>query len=153
MTQLTDHFSFEELTDTPHTSLLSANRQDAAQHMAAISALASLLELVRAKFGPVSVHVAYRNAALNAAVKGSPTSQHLKGEAADFHCPQATLLDVYRWIVTDSGLHYGQAILERRGPGDWQWIHLSLGEPWRPREACRQALYSTDGASYHPWQG
>ena len=150
---LSPHFQLGEMASTSHVDLAAANLADAHAYIPALTALcAVILEPVRAQFGPVSVHVAYRNAALNAAVGGAATSQHLIGEAADFHCPQAPLLDVYKWIIA-SPIPFGQAIQERRGPGEWQWIHLSLGEPWRPRSASRQALWSADGVTYHPWQG
>jgi hypothetical protein len=59
---------------------------------------------------------------------------------------------VFRWIVSESGLRYGQVILEGHTPGEPTWIHLSLGEPWRVGSACRQAL-TFDGARYSAWRG
>jgi hypothetical protein len=98
------------------------------------------LEAVRARFGrPVIVSSGFRSLALNVAVGGSRLSQHLRGEAADFIVRDTPLPDVWAWVRDESGLAYGQVLLEGRAgrPG---WIHLSLGEPWRPREQSRQAL-------------
>ena len=145
---LSPHFTLSELTRT--SSGISNVPTDA--EVKALEALATtLLEPVRARFGPVSIHSGYRGPAVNAAIGGSKTSQHMKGEAADFHCPGARLEDVMRWIVHDSGLHYGQVILEgRHGPPTW--IHLSLGQPYRVGSKCQQALTTRDGVNYTPYK-
>jgi zinc D-Ala-D-Ala carboxypeptidase len=149
---LSPHFTFDELTRTGQTALQDSNRKEASQYLQALTDLCSqLLEPVRARFGPVSIHSAFRGPSVNAAIGGSKTSQHMKGEAADFHCPGATLDQVMRWIVHDSGLKYGQVILE--GPnGRPTWIHISLGEPYRVGSSCRQALVF-DGKSYTAYKG
>ena len=145
---LSPHFTLAELTRT--SSGISNVPTDA--EVKALEALAlTLLEPVRAKFGPVSIHSGYRGPAVNAAIGGSKTSQHMKGEAADFHCPAAKLEDIMRWIVTESGLAYGQVILEGHTAGEPTWIHLSLGAPWRIGSQCQQAL-TFDGKSYHPYK-
>ena len=75
---------------------------------------------------------------LNAVVGGSPRSQQMLGEAADLHVAGFALPGVFSWIERESGLAYGQVILE---PHDFpMWIHVSLGEPWRPFEDSRQAF-------------
>lgn len=150
--QLSPHFTLNELTRTSRTEYQQANDFEARSYLQELTALAQMLEVVRAQFGPVSVHSAFRGLTVNAAVGGSKSSQHLRGEAADFHCAGAKLEDVMRWIVHDSGLRYGQVILEGRN-GPPTWIHLSLGEPYRVGSSCRQALVSTDGKSYAPWKG
>jgi hypothetical protein len=145
---LSPHFTLAELTRT--SSGISNVPTDA--EVKALEALAlTLLEPVRAKFGPVSIHSGYRNPAVNAAIGGSKSSQHMKGEAADFHCTGATLETVMRWIVVESGLSYGQVILEGHTKGKPTWIHLSLGAPYRLGSSCMQAL-TFDGKSYSPYK-
>jgi len=145
---LSPHFTLSELTRT--SSGISNVPTDS--EVKALEALATtLLEPVRAKFGPVSIHSGYRGPAVNAAIGGSKTSQHMRGEAADFHCPAAKLEDIMRWIVTESGLAYGQVILEGHTAGEPTWIHLSLGAPWRVGSQCQQAL-TFDGKGYHPYK-
>ena len=146
---LSPHFTLAEITRTS-TGLPNV---PTAEHLVALTALCStLLEPVRARFGPVAIHSGYRSAAVNAKIGGSPTSQHMRGEAADLHVPGHSLLEVFRWIVTESQLPYGQVILEGHTPAEPSWIHLSLGEPWRVGSSCRQAL-TFDGARYSAWRG
>lgn len=151
MSQLSPHFTFAEMVATSQRGLAARNAAEAVPYTATLRALCeTLLEPVRARFGPVSIHSGFRGPSLNAAIGGSKTSQHMRGEAADFHCPRAALDDVFRWIVVDSGLAFGQAILEAHRPGPPTWIHLSLGAPWRDAGKCGQAL-RYDGTRYTPW--
>lgn len=145
---LSAHFTLVELT---RTSSRVANVPNAAETKALVALCSSLLEPVRSKFGPVSIHSGFRSKAVNEAIGGSKTSQHMRGEAADFHCAAAKLEDVMRWIVTESGLKYGQVILEGHTAGEPTWIHLSLGAPWRVGSQCMQAL-TFDGKGYHPYK-
>jgi uncharacterized protein YcbK (DUF882 family) len=144
---LSPHFSFEELTRTSHASLQDANRREAMAYIERLKVLAEMLEVVRARFGPVTVTSGFRGPSLNAMVKGSsPTSQHCRGEAADIVCPATAVPDLHKWIVTESGIAFGQCILEM--PPHRAWVHLSLGAPWRAPAKCGQSLFTDDGKSY-----
>jgi len=88
-----------------------------------------VLEPVRQRFGkPVVISSGYRSPALNRAVGGSATSQHVKGEAADFEIPGLSNVEVARWM--ERKLNYDQLILEFYTPGQPNsgWVHVS----WRP---------------------
>jgi hypothetical protein len=150
--QLSPHFTFDELTRTGQTALQAQNRKEGQAYTAELTALANMLEVIRAKFGPFAPTCAFRGPTTNAKVGGAKTSQHLTGEAADFSIDGHDLEDVFRWIVKESGLSFGQAIIEgRKGP--FTWIHLSLGEPFREKSKCGQVLQTRDGKDYDPWAG
>ena len=91
--------------------------------------LAAGLEAVRALLGaPLEISSGYRCAALNEAVGGSGTSQHLQGLAADFACPGfGTPLEVAD-AIRRSGLEFDQCILEYG-----RWVHLSFSDAPRRR--------------------
>lgn len=154
MSDVSKHFSWAELTRTGSTELQAINREEAEQYRAALTALATtILEPIRAKFGPLKVNSAFRGASVNAKVGGSKTSQHLKGEAADIVAPSVTVEELHRWIVTESGLPYGQCILEKTAPArPYSWVHVSLGEPWRKDTLCRQALVYDGAGHYTTWE-
>ena len=69
--------------------------------------------------------------------------------AAEFYCLNARLSTGWSWIWKDSGLAFGQLILEGSVPGaeNASWIHISVGEPYRKPEKCRQVLVY-DGSKY-----
>ena len=50
------------------------------------------------------------------------------------------LRDVWEWIWKESGIEFGQLILEGWRDGEPSWIHLSLGEPYRPAHKCGQVM-------------
>lgn len=144
---LTPNFSFEELTRTGQAALQDANRREARDYIDKLRQVAEMLEVIRAKFGAVRVNSGFRGPALNQAVGGSSSSQHSKGEAADIVCPSTTVDELHRWIVVESGLKFGQCILEK--PAGSAWVHISLGAPYRDPKKCGESLYF-DGKTYTP---
>lgn len=83
-------------------------------------------EPVRKHFGkPVVITSGFRSAALNAVIGGANSSQHSKGEAADFHIPGVPNVDIFRYIMGD--LAFDQLIAEKLSEtnGDAGWIHTS----------------------------
>lgn len=145
---ISPNFSLRELTRTQHREHQIENRVVPAHLLAAAHALAwGLLEPIRAHFGqPVIVHSGYRYPALNRAVGGSEHSQHMRFEAADFEISGVSLEAVWSWIWKESLLHFGQVILEDGDGGGADWVHVSLGVPFRERERCGQALTFVKGS-------
>lgn len=147
---LSPHFTFDELTRTGQSSLQAKNREEAKAFTGSLVQLANMLEAIRAHFGrPLKVNSAFRGQAVNAATPGaSKTSQHMLGEAADIEIPGVDDADLHRWIVTQSGLKYGQCILER--PPGRSWVHVSICGTRDPKR-CGEAL-TFDGHKYAPWK-
>jgi zinc D-Ala-D-Ala carboxypeptidase len=145
--KITANFTWGEMTRTGQSSLQEINRREAEAVKPAIVATAHMLQAVRERWGPLRVNSAFRGPAVNFAVGGSKSSQHMSGEAVDFTPLQATIEQVFDWIRLESKLPYGQVIDERPSATS-RWIHLSLGEPWR-KGNNRQALFF-DGKSYTP---
>lgn len=135
------NFTLHELTRTEHREYVKENRKleqwqaDKLAHLA----LAFLLP-IRTYFGkPMHILSGYRCKPLNLAVGSSLVSQHTLCEAADFEIEGRTsgsgLFEVFEWIVKESELQFGQCIFELG-----EWIHISVGEPYRLRTRSRQAL-------------
>ncbi len=137
---------------SPHFTLAEL-RGDRAPEWAksALRSLAvDLLEPIRLRWGPVVVSSGYRAPAANASANGAPTSQHMRGEAADIRTPEADLVAVWEWVAWRSGLPFGQAIYEVHppsNPGGAPLLHVSLGAPWREASRCGQVL-RYDGEAY-----
>lgn len=99
-----------------------------------------LLQPIRDRFGAIKIDSGFRTPEVNAAVGSkTPYSQHIKGEAADIIPQEALLTTVFDWIVTESGLMFGQCIIEKG-----EWIHISLPREGKPNQ---QALVF-DGEEY-----
>jgi len=148
---LSPHFTFEELTRTGQTSLQDKNRQEAQAFIPSLTELAALLEVIRTHFGkPLKINSGFRGLSVNTGTPGSSkTSQHMKGEAADIEMPGVDDAELHRWIVKDSGLKFGQCILER--PPGKSWVHVSICGTRDPKR-CNEAL-TFDGTSYKPYKG
>lgn len=130
--KLSPHFSFFEMTRTMNRDLLDKNREVPEELLMNGYALAAcLLEPIRVHYDkPLIIHSGYRSPALNEAIGGSKSSQHMLFQAADFHVSGVDLEDVFNWIWKQSNLHWGQLILEGWSVGKPTWIHLSLGKPY-----------------------
>ena len=132
MTQLSPHFTLEELTITEHREF---DNEPNELERANLVRLASFLEQVKELLGgkPVMVNSAFRSAQVNQAVGSAPTSQHRVGCAADLRVPGMTPNEVVQAIIS-SDLPYDQCIREFD-----RWTHLSITnhEGEKPR---RQAL-------------
>jgi hypothetical protein len=69
----------------------------------------------------------YRCPALNKAVGGSATSQHVKGEAIDIQCIPGTGVTnamIYNYILKN--LEFDQLIWEFGNDKEPAWVHVSL---------------------------
>lgn len=128
MDRLTPHFTLEEMTRTDIKAFVEENKEiTGAVRENLLSLCRDILEPIRHKLGPVIVHSGYRCPALNAYIGGSKTSDHMDGNAADFHCllvgadPDGLKMTI-REIIS-LGLPFGQLILEP------SWVHISRITP------------------------
>lgn len=148
---LTEHFGLYELTKTNLEPFQKKNRELTVYQIDTLTILARLLEHVRYVIGePLIVLSGYRCPTLNRAIGSNSASQHLKCEAADFTINQ-DLGEAFRILwkdIKEKGTNVGQLIHEtaKRPYGETSWIHISLGEPYRSADRCKQIARMQDGA-------
>ena len=139
--RLTEHFSLSELTVTG-TGLSNEPPREVVARLAGLAR--QVLEPLRAHTGPLRVTSGYRSPAVNAAVGGSATSDHLSGQAADV-VPLA-VTQAYAWAelvdLIARGLPVDQAILYP----DRGHIHVSY------RDDPRRQILEHTGRGYAPWR-
>lgn len=89
----------------------------------------NVLQPIRDAYGkPIIVDSGYRCPRLNDLVKGSKTSQHLTGEAADIRSisdsikDNKELFDVIKTLIKEKKIEVGQLINEY----NYNWVHVSL---------------------------
>jgi hypothetical protein len=132
MTQLTEHFSLEELTHTDHREFTNEPNDIEKNNLKRV---AELLEQVKELLGgkPIMVNSAFRSKQVNDAVGSKDSSQHRVGCAADIRVPSMTPDEVVKAVIA-SGIPFDQIIREFD-----RWTHISV-----PNEAGgkprRQAL-------------
>lgn len=154
---LSPHFTYYEMTSTSNDELREKNRIEGKRFLTPLIEVCSLLEEIRtALYKPLYIHSGFRCPELNGAIAGSSNrSQHMKGEAVDFTALGESSKDQVNKLFDDvldylvkAKVSFGQIINESadRGYGDRaNWIHLSLGVPYRPKESCKQVLRMENG--------
>jgi hypothetical protein len=121
VTQLSEHFSLEEMTSSEVAIRKGIDNTPSAEVVANLTELAMALEKVRSLLGvPMHINSAYRSPKANAAVGGSSTSAHMTGQAADFVAPQCgTPQDIAQKIAA-SDIAFDQLIYEGT------WLHFGI---------------------------
>jgi zinc D-Ala-D-Ala carboxypeptidase len=129
---LSEHFTFEELTHTDHRDFDNTpteaekcvidGRVVEVNAVANLTRLAAFLEEVKTLLGgkPIMVNSAFRSHTVNVAVGSQETSDHRRGCAADIRVPSMTPDEVTRAII-GSDLGFQQVIREFD-----RWTHVSI---------------------------
>lgn len=127
-TKLTQHFTLNELIRSSRASELGIDNTPSEYVLNNLIQICThVLEPVRANFGrPVIVNSGYRCLALNSAINGSRTSQHMTGQAVDFEIDGVANYDLAVWV--SENLSFDQLILENyvSGKPNSGWVHCSL---------------------------
>ena len=135
---LTANFSLHELTKSETALRMGLDNTPGEAEIAALKLLAEkVLQPVRDHFAKgVKVNSGFRSPESNAAVKGSRTSDHCFGRAADIEIPGVANAELAQWIMDN--LEYTQLILEFYTPGipDSGWVHVS----YNPEKLIKQEL-------------
>jgi hypothetical protein len=139
--KLSPDFSLHELTKSETALRLGLDNTPGEAEIESLRLLCEkVLQPVRDHFGKgVKVNSGYRSPESNAAVKGSKTSDHCFGRAADIEIPGVANADLAQWIMDN--LDYTQLILEFYTPGipDSGWVHVS----YNPEKLIKQELTAT----------
>jgi len=142
-TRLSPHFTLAEMIKTS-TGLPN---NPGAQQIAELGRLATtLLEPVRALLG-VRMHVnsGYRSPAVNDAVQGSRTSQHMAGQACDFVPVGMSVMGAFeRLVANHHRLPFRQLIVYP----DRGFIHISIAR--NAADEKHEALVNI-GGNYQPY--
>jgi len=125
--QLTNNFSLKELTTSDTAIRRGLDNTPNEAVTANLKTLAEkILQPVREHYGKsVKVNSGYRSPEVNAAVGGSRTSDHCKGQAADIEITGVANGDLAKYIAEN--YKFTQVILEfyTLGIPDSGWVHVS----------------------------
>jgi len=135
---LSANFTLKELTKSDTATRLGLDNTPDDVALENLKTLCEkVLQPVRDHFGKsVTVNSGYRSPESNAAVGGSKTSDHCKGQAADIEIDGVPNPDLAEWI--QNNLDYTQLILEfyTQGQPNSGWVHVS----YNPEKLIKQEL-------------
>ena len=143
--QLSKNFNLVEMTKSQTATRKGIDNTPSPEHQANLQWLCMhVLQPIRDHFSQVvTVSSGYRSEALCLAIGSKITSQHAKGEAADFEIFGVSNKELADWIHFN--LNYDQLILEywKEEDPNSGWVHCSYIEGNNRRQYLR--AYKEDG--------
>lgn len=122
MERISEHISYSEAIYSAKASALGIQNIPSEEHLKAMRLVAEkCFEPVRKWYGKsIFINSFYRNPATNREVKGSPTSDHMKGCSIDIDTKSISEnKKLFDWMKDN--LEFDQLIWENGG----EWIHVS----------------------------
>ena len=149
--KLTSNFSLLELTKSQTAERKGIDNTPSPEHQENLKLLCeSVLQPIRDHFGKVvTISSGYRSPELCTAIGSKITSQHAKGQAADFEI--FGLSNKFLADYINSELYYDQLILEYWNESDPNsgWVHCSFSEGQNRKQYLR--AYKENGSTkYEP---
>ena len=123
--KLSQNFSLRELTKSQTAERKGISNEPTEEHIENLKLLCTkILQPIRDEWGVVSISSGYRSPALCEALGSKSTSQHARGQAADFECYGIDNNKLFEWATKN--VTFDQAILEfYNGDPESGWIHMS----------------------------
>jgi hypothetical protein len=149
--KISQHLSLSEVTRSETAKRRGISNTPTAEHLENFKLLAEkVFEPIRAHFGvPIHISSGYRSKELNAAIGGSQTSQHSKGEAIDIDMDGSasgvTNAQVFNFIKDN--LEFDQLIWEFGTDKNPDWVHVSYTKG-KNRKQKLKAVRSNGKTSY-----
>lgn len=124
--QLSEHFKLSEFTQSGTARRHKVKNVPGPREVERLRFLCvKSLEPMRRRFGVIRITSGFRCKKLNALVGGSPTSQHVLGEAADIHTGGRELSEKMYGFAKQN-IPFDQLILEHNPAHGIYWLHISL---------------------------
>lgn len=155
MNNISSHITYEEATKSQTGIRKGIDNTPTEEHLANMKYLAeTIFEPIREHFGkPIGISSFYRGPALNKAIGGAATSQHVKGEAMDIDGDIFGGVDniaIFEYIKTN--LEYDQIIAEFGTIDKPDWVHVSIRRDGKNRKQILRAVKQGTKTVYIPCQ-
>jgi len=138
MQMISKHITVKEATQSATAPRLKIDNTPSAKVLANMKLVAEkCFEPLREWYGkPIIIDSFYRSPALNKAVKGSKTSDHVKGMAIDLDAgSNSENLKLFNWLKDN--VEFTQLIHEYGDKSGPAWVHIS----YNPNNLKTQILY------------
>ena len=135
--KLSKNLRLAEMIRSESAKRLGISNQPTEEHIENMKRFAMMVfEPIRARFDtPIYISSGYRSEKLNKAVKGSLTSSHCMGEAADIDMDGSSVItnaDVFHYIKDN--LEFDQLIWEFGDKNNPDWVHVSYKDEGNRKE-------------------
>ena len=145
--KLTENFSLLELTKSQTAERKGIDNTPSAEHQDNLKSLCEMvLQPIRDHFSRVvTISSGYRSEALCVAIGSKTTSQHAKGQAADFEIFGVSNKELADYINEE--LEYDQLILEywKESDPNSGWVHCSFNTEGNRKQYLR--AYKENGST------
>ena len=144
--QLSKNLSLAEVVRSESAKRRGIKNMPTPEHLENLKKLAEkIFQPIRDHFGvPIHVSSGYRSKELNAAIGGSATSQHCKGEALDLDMDGTSVTNKQVFEFIKDNLPFDQLIWEFGDNNNPDWVHVSYGS--RNRKEILRAV-KVDGVT------
>ena len=150
--QLSQNFSLEELTKSQTATRKGIDNTPSPTHQANLQSLCThVLQPIRDHFSRVvTISSGYRSPELCTAIGSKITSQHAKGEAADFEIFGVSNKELADYIHYN--VNYDQLILEywNESAPNSGWVHCSYSEGNNRRQYLKAYKDENNKTKYEP---
>ena len=144
---ISDHITYAEATHTG-TGILNIPRSSDLSNMMLVAK--KVFEPARERFDmPINVNSFYRSQAVNKAVGGADTSQHVTGEAIDMDAVGFSNKHLFLYIL--HSLDFDQLIWEFGDDNEPDWVHVSYKAEGNRKQALR-SVKQNGKTKYIPYQ-
>jgi hypothetical protein len=152
--QLSKHLSLAEVIRSESAKRLGISNMPTTQHLENFKKLAeNVFEPIRKHFNiPIHISSAYRSQALNAAIGGSLSSQHCKGEALDLDMDGTSITNKQVFDYIKDNLSFDQLIWEFGSSSNPDWVHVSYSASGKQRKQILKASKSGSKTVYSPYK-
>jgi len=152
--QLSEHFELAEFIRSSTAKRAGISNMPTDAHLENIKLLCEkVLEPIRIHFArPIILSSGYRSPALNRAVRGSSTSQHCSGEAADIDMDGTNVTNAQIFNYIKDNLEFDQLIWEFGTTTNPDWVHVSYESNGRQRKQILRAVKKNGATSYLPYK-
>lgn len=152
--QLSKHLSLAEVIRSESAKRLGLSNMPTPQHIENFKKLAeNVFEPLRAHFKrPIHISSGYRSQALNAAIGGSLSSQHCKGEALDLDMDGTEITNKQIFDYIKDHIHFDQMIWEFGNKNNPDWVHVSYSSSRTQRGEILRAAKLNGKTVYSPYK-
>lgn len=135
--QLSKNLSLSEMIISSEAKRKGISNMPTEEHLANMKKLAiNVFQPIRDHFKvPIHISSGYRSLALNKAIKGSKTSQHVLGQAMDIDMDGTSITNKQIFDYIKDNLVFDQLINEF----DYSWVHVSYNTNGTQRKQILKA--------------